>query len=1646
MRHGGRLVLGIDVGSTTVKATVVDPITRETLWRDYQRHNTRQAAGVADFLVRIGQAFPEVHKEDIRVFMTGSGAGPLAPAIGARFVQEVNAVTLAVEALHPDAGSVVELGGQDAKIIMFKVDPKTGARSTTTSMNDKCASGTGATIDKCMIKVGMPAEALASLRFDPEHLHPVAAKCGVFAETDIVNLVKSGIPAPEIMCSLADAIVNQNLSVLTRGNTLRPKVLLLGGPNTFLPFLVECWQRRIPESWAQRGFTPPEAGPEALVFVPEGSQYYAALGAALYGLHEPDTVGVYRGLDALERLSHEGRAARLQVQAGPPLVSSRAELQAFRAAYQVPRFEPPTLRPGEVVRAVIGLDGGSTSSKCVLVDESGRILKKEYVLSKGNPIEDTRVMLASLRDHVRGQGARLEVLGFGATGYAADVLERALGADVNIVETVAHMMSARHYFGDVDVICDIGGQDIKVLFMQNGDIRNFRLSNQCSAGNGMLLQAMADQFGVPVEAYAEHAFAAALSPRFSYGCAVFLDTDRVNLQKEGFERDELLAGLAQVLPRNVWQYVVQIPRMAELGRRFVLQGGTQHNLAAVKAQVDYIQERVPEAEVLVHPHTGEAGAIGAAMETLRVVRRRGRSTFVGLEAAIALEYETRNDEGTRCHFCPNTCSRTFIDARTPDGGTSRYISGFACEKGTVEDVDALRALERVRRERKQACPNLVEEEAALLFRAFFTPAAMPEAGAPMDDVEVSRGPLGDVRRRPVTRGFRRSSAEAAARRRRVRVGIPKVLNLWSTAPFFRAYLEALGLQGKNVVFSPDTSEELFTVGARYGATDPCFPAKVAQAHLHHLLFETHARARLDYVFFPCLTHVPTFVEHVMDTASCPIVAGAPKVLRAAFTKETDFFAQRGVEYLDPALTFAEPNLLKRALYEVFGPRLEVTEDESDHAVAQGMAALAELDLRMQARGRAVLDACVRERRLAVLMLGRPYHLDPGMHHGVVDELQALGYPILSMRSLPKDAGYLADLFGHEGALDVREVWPENYSANSVQKVWAARFAAHHPNVAVLDLSSFKCGHDAPTYGIIDRVIGASGTAWSALHDIDANKPTGSIKIRVKTYDYTLRRRAERLQEADDDLVQLGGLRTRPEAWRDLVSAPFPAEERGRTTILVSGLTVAHDLFLAAALEGQGHRVHAMDTPDGAALRLGKEFGNRGQCNPTYFTVGNLVQFLTRLRDEEGLSPAEINARYIYLTAGACGPCRFGTYVTEYRKALRDAGFEGFRVFVFQQQGGMGQSGLQDALQTGPAFFWALAKAFTAGDALNALTYRVRPYELEPGATDAAVGAARARIADALRHREPLLPALLEVRRRFAAIRVDRTQAKPKVAIIGEFWAMTTEGEGNYRLQRFLESEGAEVDVQLLTAWLLYNLWTLRHDTRRRATLREQDGGRRGLRGVSVAKRLATLWAAERALRATFQGVANAMGLYGYALPDMEALAEISHAHYDNDLRGGEGHMEVGKLIQNVVHDKVNMTVSVKPFGCMPSSGVSDGVQAKITELHPNAIFCPIETSGDGAVNVQSRVQMMLFKAKQVARAERDAALAEAGLTLEQARALLERVPGLDSPLFRFPHHHGSTAADAVRLAGRVARILARANEGIVSRSLPGLRKRQGLRS
>ncbi len=1132
--HKAVYTVGMDVGSTTVKAVIVETATDQMIWSDYQRHETKQPEKLLEFLKRM-QDEVGIAPHNCRIFITGSGGGALANLIGAKFVQEVTAVSLAVEKLHPEVNSVIELGGQDAKIIVFKEDENTGRKKKIPSMNDKCAGGTGAVIDKINAKLKIPAAELCDQGYHGIKLHPVAGKCGVFAETDINGLQKQGIPPDQLMASLFDAIVLQNLTVLTRGHTLRPHVLLLGGPNTFIRGMKEAWQQNIPRTWEERKVQIPEGlKPEDCIKVPDNAQYFAALGAVEFGKDEEDEVGIYMGTECLEDYISVGRTAEKAKSGSAGLSTSNEELAAFKEKYKVPKFNAAKFTPGEVVRGFVGLDGGSTSTKAVLLSEAGDVLCKAYQLSGGNPIQDTIDMFVALRTQVESQGATLEILGVGTTGYAKDVLKDVLKADVALVETVAHTESAMKFYKNPHVIVDVGGQDIKLIVLKDGRVKDFKLNTQCSAGNGYFLQGTAESLGYKVEDYADIAFSAGTMPVFGYGCAVFMQSDIVNFQRQGWRGEEILAGLAAVLPKNIFLYVAGIPNLAKLGSRFILQGGTQKNLAAVKSEVDFIHSHFHgvghEPEVIVHEHCGESGAIGAGVEAVRLYKNGHRTTFIGIDAVEKIGYKTTRNEDTRCYFCKNNCLRTFIDVSVGDGvmepasplpvfkskvplqaGERRLIIS-TCEKGQVEDVNAMRGIKAGLDEIKKKNPNFVD-------------IAANEVWRPRNSASVADPP-------PALPRWGKKDAikqriALMEKRKTLRVGMPRVLNMYLYAPMFSAYLESLGVQPENLVYSEFTGQEMYRQGAGRGAIDPCFPSKIGIPHVYNLIFVKHQKKPLDVIFFPMIDTLHQPFKNCSGSNACPTVTATPNAVKAAFTKENDVFKENGIQYLDPIINIHDEKLFGLQMFQTWGPILGLSEEENQRALEAGFKAFSDFDESLKKRSREVLDELERENRLGIVMLGRVYHHDPGLNHEIMEEFQKLGYPVFSQSELPTDEDLLDRLFGEEvrseaitHALDIRDVWKNAYSASTNQKIWAAKFTARHPNLVALEISNFKCGHDAPIYSVIEDIIEKSGTPYFSFKDLDENKPTGSIKIRVETIDYFLKRYREDLLKKAEAATKL----------------------------------------------------------------------------------------------------------------------------------------------------------------------------------------------------------------------------------------------------------------------------------------------------------------------------------------------------------------------------------------------------------------------------------------------------------------------------------------------------------------------------------------------
>jgi predicted nucleotide-binding protein (sugar kinase/HSP70/actin superfamily) len=678
--------------------------------------------------------------------------------------------------------------------------------------------------------------------------------------------------------------------------------------------------------------------------------------------------------------------------------------------------------------------------------------------------------------------------------------------------------------------------------LKDGRVKDFRLNTQCSAGNGYFLQSTADGFGIPIQEYADRAFAAKAMPIFGYGCAVFMQSDIVNFQRQGWAAEEILAGLAAVLPKNIFLYVASIPNLAKLGSRFVLQGGTQHNLAAVKAEVDFIRSNFRgadvEPEIIVHEHCGESGAIGAAVEAMRLWKNGRQTTFIGVEAVKKISYRTTRNESTRCNFCKNNCLRTFIDvkmgsqpaapsavavkpvqaapqpvkfhSKVPKAADETRLIMATCEKGTVEDVDSMRSIKAGVDSVKKTNPNFVEMAANEVWR--------PRSPEKVADPVSARAWTKTARER----------VEAMKRRGQIRIGMPRVLNMYTYAPFFSGYFESLGVLGGHLVYSDFTSGELYRQGSGRGAIDPCFPAKIGIAHVYNLLYAKHAKTPLDYLFFPMVDTLHTPFQHLQGSNACPTVTVTPETVKAAFTKEGNIFAEKGVVYLNPLTNFTDETLLCRQMYETWGSILGLSEEENRRAVGIGFRELHAFESDIRRRAREVIDQLERDQRVGIVLLARPYHHDPGLNHEILEEFQKLGYPVFSQSTLPLDEDLLERLFGDEvrsGAirtpLEIQDVWKNSYSANTNLKIWAAKLTARHPNLVALEMSSFKCGHDAPIYTVVESIIEKSGTPYFAFKDVDENKPTGSIRIRVETIHYFLKRYIETLknQKAPADVEQ-----------------------------------------------------------------------------------------------------------------------------------------------------------------------------------------------------------------------------------------------------------------------------------------------------------------------------------------------------------------------------------------------------------------------------------------------------------------------------------------------------------------------------------------------
>ncbi|MCD7805718.1 MAG: acyl-CoA dehydratase activase, partial [Lachnospiraceae bacterium] len=756
------LRLGIDIGSTTVKLVVIDAQTYQVIYSVYRRHHARQIGTAAALLKEAAGKFPGT---TLRAAVCGSGGKPVAEAVGVPYVQEVVANAAAVCALYPQARTAVELGGQDAKLIFFHYDEqKKELTASDMRMNGSCAGGTGAFIDEIAALLNVEPEQYEALAAAGSHIYDISGRCGVFAKTDIQPLLIQGAAREDIALSAFHAIAKQTIGGLSQGLELAAPIIFEGGPLTFHPTLVKVFAERLHLK-------------EGEILIPEHPETIVARGAAIAidRLLGREDEAAWSGM-SLSKMAEQlstflKKKAERPETCSRPFFSDKKERQAFEARHDAERMrvEEPEIRNGELC-AYLGIDSGSTTSKMVLMDEQERVIDRFYASNRGQALQVVCDGIRSFYEKYDKQGVSLRILGVGTTGYGEKMLAKAFGADYHIVETVAHATAALRFFPEATFLLDIGGQDMKAIWLEDGVITNIMLNEACSSGCGSFLETFAESLNIPVEKISDEAFASENPARLGSRCTVFMNSTIINEQRNGKSPRDIMAGLCRSIIENVFTKVVRLSNTDTLGDCVVVQGGTFNNAAVLRALEEYLGR-----EVHLAPYSGEMGALGAAMLTRSHIEEYGYanqkgSSFIGREGLAAFHYETRT--GVQCPRCANHCSRTvisFFDGKEDDVNGKYYVTGNRCERGEVLTVEE--------REQETGAASTVKESPA-------QPVSVAETKKPHPvDLFAEREVL----------LFQEYPYHASDVRKEV-IGLPRVLEFWDSCPFWSTFFRALGFQ------------------------------------------------------------------------------------------------------------------------------------------------------------------------------------------------------------------------------------------------------------------------------------------------------------------------------------------------------------------------------------------------------------------------------------------------------------------------------------------------------------------------------------------------------------------------------------------------------------------------------------------------------------------------------------------------------------------------------------------------------------------------------------------------------------------------------------------------------------------------------------
>ncbi|MBQ5950630.1 MAG: 2-hydroxyacyl-CoA dehydratase [Lachnospiraceae bacterium] len=1405
----GERRLGIDIGSTTVKVAVLDP-EGKLLFGRYARHYANIQETLASVLEEAGKELG-----DVRVCprITGSGGLTISRHLGVPFVQEVVSVATALKKKAPQTDVAIELGGEDAKIIYFTggIDQR---------MNGICAGGTGSFIDQMAALLQTDAEGLNEYAKGYKAIYPIAARCGVFAKSDIQPLINEGATKEDLAASIFQAVVNQTISGLACGKPIRGHVAFLGGPLHFLSELRAAFVRTL-------GLT------EETAIVPENSHLFAAAGAALSA---DGSVNV--SLRELAEKLRAGITLDFEIQRLDPLFASQEDYDAFAA-----RHARHTVRKGDLRsytgNCFLGIDAGSTTTKLALVGEDGTLLWSFYDNNHGSPLK-TAIRAMGEVSCLLPEGAK--IARSCSTGYGEALLKAAFLLDEGEVETVSHYYAASFFEPEVDCILDIGGQDMKCIRIKDHTVDSVQLNEACSSGCGSFIETFAGSLGYDVKDFAREALFAPHPIDLGTRCTVFMNSNVKQAQKEGASVADISAGLAYSVIKNALFKVIKISDARDLGRRIVVQGGTFYNDAVLRSF-----ETIAGCDAVRPDIAGIMGAFGAAL--IARDRYEGQeTTMLPIGDILDLSYDTKL---TRCKGCNNHCLLTV----NRFGGGRSFVSGNRCERGLGLQKNA------------EGLPNLFEYK---LHRVF--------------DYE----PL---------------SEEAAVRGT---IGIPRVLGMYEDFPFWAVFFRKLNYR---VVLSPQSTRAIYELGIEsIPSESECYPAKLAHGHIHWLIANG-----VKTIFLPCVPFERQEQAGAQNHYNCPIVTSYAENIK----NNVEELKSEGVRFLSPFMAFTSEEILTERLVRVMQEELHIPAAETRAAAAAGWKELQKSRDDIREKGEETIAWLEKTGRHGIVLAGRPYHVDPEIHHGIPELINSLGMAVLT-----------EDSVCHLGTVDRPTVVMDQWTYHS-RLYAAASFVRTREDLDLVQLNSFGCGLDAVTTDQVSDILTGSGKIYTVLK-IDEVNNLGAARIRIRS------------------LISALDVRRRKKYARRVRSASYARHEFTKEmkdmgyTILAPQMSPIHFGMIEKALSSCGYKVEVLPGDNRSAVDAGLRFVNNDACYPSLIVTGQIMEALLSGR-------YDLNKVAVFITQTG-GGCRASNYIGFIRRALEKAGMPQIPVISLSVQGLEQNSGFTYTL---PMIEKAI-QAIIYGDVFMRVLYRTRPYELQPGSADALHEKWEDICIRSLTKPRPSMTEfnrnLRGIVRDFDALPLNENLRKPRVGIVGEILVKFSPIANNH-LVELLESEGAEAVMPDLLDFFLYSFYT--------ANFKAENLG--------MSKKTARLCNAGIALMEYLRSAAvrELKKSKRFVPPTpIKELAKMAEPYVSLGNMTGEGWFLTGEMME-LLHEGVPNIVCTQPFGCLPNHIVGKGVIKELRRSHPEANIIAVDYDpGASEVNQLNRIKLMLAAAQQ----------------------------------------------------------------------------------